>query len=337
MINHPESAMHAPVRFGIAGYGNFAERAIAPAIKGSQDATLVAVQNRSAERARANAAAAGAPHGFSTVEAMVRHPEVDAIFIVSANAAHCRETIAAAEAGRHVIVEKPMAMTGAEAEAMIEACRRSGVRLMVGHMIRLSPLARRIREIVRSGVIGAVRSARAEFIYDARLSKRSWLCDRALAGGGPVYDIAVHCIDTLRFVLDDEVVHTAAALDPPPTRDRTEETAHLALRFSRGAVASVTTSFRAPLRRRFLEVVGDDGIVSAADFSGGDFSARLELALGREESGFDHRSEMIPVPNLYVAEITHFCDAVLRGTPIELSGENGLANQRILDAAMQGG
>jgi 1,5-anhydro-D-fructose reductase (1,5-anhydro-D-mannitol-forming) len=326
--------MHAPLRFGIAGYGNFAVRAIAPAIRNVKSARLVAVQNRSAERARANAAAAGVPHGFATVEEMVRHPEVDAIFIVSANAVHCAETIAAAEAGKHVIVEKPMAMTTAEAELMVAACRLNGVRLMVGHMIRLSPLAIRIREVLRSGLIGPVRSARAEFIYDARLSQRSWLYDRRLAGGGPVFDVAVHCIDTLRFVLDDEVVRTSAALDPLPTADRTEETAHLALRFSRGTVASIISSFRSPVRRRFLEIVGDDGILSAADFTAGEMKGRLELSLGRDESGIEDRTESIAVPNLYVAEVSHFCDAVLNGTRIELSGENGLENQRILDAAM---
>jgi predicted dehydrogenase len=329
--------MKRPVRFGIAGYGGFAARAIAPAIKSVRHAQLVALQNRSAETARANASAAGVPHGFSSVEEMVRHPDVDAIFIVSANVAHCRETIAAAEAGKHVIVEKPMAMNAAEAESMVAACRRNGVRLMVGHMIRLSPLAIRIREVLRSGVIGPVRSARAEFIYDARLSQRSWLYDRRRAGGGPVFDVAVHCIDTLRFVLEDEVVHTAAALDPPPTTERTEATSHLALRFSRGALASVICSFRSPVRRRFIEIVGDEGMLSAADFTAGDISTRLDLALGRDDRGIETRSEPIVVPNLYVAEISQFCDAILNGTPIELTGENGLENQRIIDAAMAGG
>jgi len=329
--------MNHPVRFGIAGYGGFAARAIAPAIRNVKTAQLVALQNRSAETARANASAAGVPHGFTSVEEMVRHPDVDAIFIVSANVAHCRETIAAAEAGKHVIVEKPMAMSAAEAESMVAACRRNDVRLMVGHMIRLSPLAIRIREVLRSGVIGAVRSARAEFIYDARLSQRSWLYDRRRAGGGPVFDVAVHCIDTLRFVLEDEVVHIAAALDPPPTPERTEATSHLALRFSRGALASVICSFRSPVRRRFIEIVGDDGILSAADFTAGDITTRLDLALGRDDRGIETRSEPIVVPNLYVAEVSHFCDAVLHGAPLELTGENGLENQRIIDAAMVGG
>jgi len=329
--------MNAPIRFGIAGFGNFAARAIAPAIREVKGARLVAVQNRSAARARANATAAGVPLGFATVEEMVRHPEVDAIFIVSANAAHCPETIAAAEAGKHVIVEKPMALSVAEAESMITACRRNGVRLMVGHMIRLSPLALRIRDVVKSGILGPVRSARAEFIYDARLSRRSWLYDRRLAGGGPVFDVGVHCIDTLRFVLDDEVVHTAGALDPSPTQEQTEGTAHLALRFSRGAVASVICSYRSPIRRRFLEIIGDEGVLSAADFTAGDITGRLELALGRDEGEIERRSETIAVPNLYAAEISRFCDAILKGIPLELSGENGLANQRILEVAMAEG
>jgi 1,5-anhydro-D-fructose reductase (1,5-anhydro-D-mannitol-forming) len=326
--------MTHPVRFGIAGYGNFAARAIGPAIRKSTHAALVAVQNRSADRARANARDAGVQHGFATVEDMVRHPDVDAIFIVSANSTHCPETIAAAEAGKHVIVEKPMALTAAEGELMTAACRRNGVLLMVGHMIRLSPLAIRIREVLRSGLIGQVRSARAEFSYAARLSQRSWLHDRRVAGGGPVFDVGVHCIDTLRFVLDDEVVNTAAVLDPLPTPERTEETAHIALRFSRGTLGSVICSFRAPSRKRFLEIVGDEGVLSAVDFTASDIDGRLELSLGREEARVEKRTESIQVPNLYVAEIDHFCAALVNGTALELSGENGLANQRILDAAM---
>ncbi len=326
----------SPVRFGIVGFGSFAERAIAPALRASAGATLAAVQKRSLDAARAAAALHAIPEAYSSVEDLVRSPGVDAVYIVSANSCHAGETIAAAAAGKHVLVEKPMAMNATEAEDMIGACRRHGVRLMVGHMIRFSPLARRIRSIVQSGELGTITYARAEFVYDARSSSRSWLYDRRRAGGGPVYDIGVHCLDTLRYVLDDEVADVRATLDPPPTDDRVEHTAQIALRFRRGTIGSIFCSYAAPMRRRFIEVIGTDGSLSAPDFTVSDITASLTVVRGAETGGSITTTEEIVVPNLYVAEIEHFVSCIASGAEPESGGENGLANQRILDAAMRG-
>ncbi len=209
-----------PLRFGIIGFGSFAERAIAPAIRATPGAALMAVQKRSLDAARALAKAGGIPLAFATAEELVAHPDVDAVFIVSANAAHRAETIAAARQGKHVLVEKPMALNVREAEEMIAECARHNVRLMVGHMIRFSPLAQRMRDVVRSGRLGKLVSARADFIYDGRLSQRRWLRDRDVAGGGPVFDVGVHCLDTLRFVLDDEWRPSSCWADRITTNER---------------------------------------------------------------------------------------------------------------------
>ena len=325
------------VRYGIVGFGHFAEKAILPALRTSVNSEVVALQKRSLGAAREKARACGVPRAFDSAEELVFCPDVDAVFIVSANASHCAETLAAARAGKHVIVEKPMAMNARECEEMIQACRTAGVQLMVAHMIRFSPLARRMREIVRSGTLGRIVSARADFVYDARLSKRSWLLDRKVAGGGPVFDIGVHCLDMLRFVLDDEVVGVAAVLDPPPDDRRTEEVASLALRFSRGTIGSSFVSFRSPVRERIVEVVGEEGLMRAPDFTMGDVAIPLTLALGTDDRPGKRTEELIRVPNLYVEEISHFSSCILLGTPQESPGENGLANQRVLDRAMAGG
>ena len=205
------------IRYGILGFGLFAERAIAPAIRASSNSELIAIQKRSLSAAEEKAKALGIPLSFDSVEKLAAHEDVDAVYIVSANAFHCPSTIAAARAKKHVLVEKPMALNAAEARKMIAACKQHGVTLMVGHMLRLSPLVRRMRDIVQSGMIGDITEARADFVYDGRTSHRSWLFDRKLAGGGPVYDIGVHGLDTLRFILNDEVVSTKSDLHPRPT------------------------------------------------------------------------------------------------------------------------
>lgn len=328
---------HAPVRFGIVGFGAFAERAIAPAINATPGATLVALQKRSSETARAKAKECGVRLAFATVEEMVAHPDVDAVFIVSANAAHCAETIAAASAGKHVLVEKPMAVSVREAEEMIDVCARHNVRLMVAHMIRFSPLARRMREIIRSGRLGPLVSARADFIYDGRLSQRKWLRDRAVAGGGPVFDVGVHCLDTLRFVLDDEVESVHAALDPIPTAHRTEESAQLVLRFRRGTLGSIFCSYAAPVRRKEIEILGMNGRMTSEEFTMGGITARLRIDTSRDSQPATPVEEVIEVPNLYVEEITNFVQAIRTGSPMVTPGENGLANQRVLNKAVATG
>jgi 1,5-anhydro-D-fructose reductase (1,5-anhydro-D-mannitol-forming) len=324
------------LRYGIIGFGRFAENAIVPAIRNARNSAIVALQKRSLQAARKKADEHAVPMAFASVEELVRHPDVDAVFIVSANAAHHAETIAAADAGKHVIVEKPMAMNVREAEEMIAACKRNNVRLMVGHMVRLSPLISRIKEVIASGAIGRVTSARTEFMYDGRNSHRTWLIDRTVAGGGPVFDIGVHCIDTLRAILADEPASIASVLWPIPTRTATEETAFIDLRFTRGVVASVFCSYVTPFRRTLLEIFGTEGVISAPDFTLANQTARLAVTKGKGDRQGATSIEDIVVPNLYVEEVSLFTDWVLGGRPPDIDGENGLKNQHIIDRALEG-
>jgi predicted dehydrogenase len=331
-----ETKMARKIRYGIIGFGTFAERAIAPAIRASVQSELVAIQKRSLAAAQEKAQKLGLLHAFDSAEALAAHPDVDAVFIVSANSCHAPDAIAAARAGKHVLVEKPMAATAAEAEAMIEACEKNGVRLMVGHMVRFSPLITRMKELIRSGVIGKVTFVRSEFIYDGRLSHRAWLVDRDIAGGGPIFDIGVHCLDTTRFLLDDDIVSVKSALEPNPTTERTESTAQLAIKFSKGTPAGIYCSYAAPIRRTFIEIIGEQGILSAENFSWSNNTLRLNVLLGANDKIVEKREEVIVVPNLYEKEVTLFSRCILDGTASPLPGEEGLKNQRVLDEAMKG-
>jgi predicted dehydrogenase len=319
------------IRIGIIGYGAFAERSIAPAIRSSRNSELIAIQKRDRVTAAEKAVALSIPLSFSTVDELVRHPEVDAVYIASANSAHHSETLTAAAAGKHIIVEKPMAMDGREAAEMISACEKANVQLMVAHMLRFSPLISRMKDSIRLGEIGDVISASSGFMYDAGLSQRKWLYDRAVAGGGPVYDIGVHCIDTLRFLLDDEVTDISAILHPSPTSGRTEDTGIVTLRFSKGMVASVYSSFRAPFRRTFIEVVGTKGVLRAFQFT--TVLTTVQLIREYESPGgrIDSVAEKISIPNLYITQIEKFAESILEGKASPISGVEGLRNQEILD------
>jgi predicted dehydrogenase len=325
------------IRYGIIGFGGFAERAIAPAIRATTNSVLVAVQKRSIDAAREKASALSLPFAFDNAQALASCAEVDAVFIGSANSAHHDEVIAAARAGKHILVEKPMAMNTAEAERMVAECERNKVTLMVGHTLRFSPLVNHVREIVRSGVLGRIVSARADYFYDSRLSRRAWLLDRTIAGGGPMYDIGVHCLDTLRFVLEDQVRSVQSMLAPAPTSTATERSAIINLQFAQGTLGSITCSFEGPGRHTNLELVGTEGYVSAFDFTVGGQSTTLNIGKQVGTHLPEIRSLSIAIPDLYVEEISAFSRCLLEGLPSPIPGIVGIDNQKVLDLAMIGG
>jgi predicted dehydrogenase len=323
------------IRYGIIGFGGFAEITIAPAIRATPNSELVAIQKRSIIAAQQKAAQYSVPLAFDSPEQLASHPDVDAVFIVGTNAARCSETLAAAKAGKHAIVEKPMAMNAAECSTMIEACKKANVKMAVAHMLRYSPLIRRMREIIQSGIIGRPTGVRAEFVYDASATQRTWLFDMKLSGGGPVFDIGIHCLDSMRFILDDEVIVTKSVLSPYPTEIKTEMSASLSLQFSKGTVGSIYCSFETPLGRTFLEVMGSQGAVSAFGFTTGSTVSQLTVTYCKDRQIWKKENEDIAVPNLYVEEVTDFSESILQNREPFLTGESALQNQIVLDAAMK--
>ena len=332
MKNNPTP--RSKIRYGIIGFGRFADKTIAPAIKQSHNSELIALQNRTLTKAKEAASAHGIGLAFDSVAELVAHPDVDAVVIVSANSAHCEETILAAQARKHVLVEKPMAINVAECERMIAACNQHNVKLMVGHMLRLSPLVRRLRELVRSGAMGRIIRAESNFIYDARLTTRSWLLDRKIAGGGPTFDVGIHCLDTLRFVLDDEVVSVKGEMEPKPDDERTETSSQLLLRFSRGTIGSIFSSYDSPIRQSNIEILGTEARVSAVDFTVGSRVAGLKIEQRSSITVPEVVVERIDIPNLYVEEVNAMSECILNITEPVLTAHDALMNQRVLDAAM---
>jgi predicted dehydrogenase len=325
------------IRYGIIGYGLFAEKAIAPAILATSNSTLVALQKRSITEALDRALRAGIPHAFTSAAELARCADVDAVFIASANSAHCAETITAAEAGKHVLVEKPMAMNVAECRRMVDACNAHGVKLMVGQVVRFSPAVGAIRELVRTGALGRIVNARADFFIDTRQTQRTWFCDRAVAGGGPVFDIGVHCLDTLYYVLDDRVIGVRSQLFPPPTEKATEHSAVMALEFSRDTVASISVSFQAPGRLSVLELIGTEAAVLVQDFTQSSRTTTVLISRRGNDGSMQQEARTIEVPNLVTAEVEAFSRCILEGLESPVPGTTGIHHQSVLDLAMTGG
>jgi 1,5-anhydro-D-fructose reductase (1,5-anhydro-D-mannitol-forming) len=287
-----------------------------------------ALSRRDPQKAAASARKYGIPQAFTSTGELCRCPEVDAVLVTSPDVCHLADVLAAVRAGKPVLCEKPMAMNADECRQMVESARKAGVLLGVAHIFRFEESTARIREHIASGAIGRPVFARAEFSYLGSGHGRTWLYNRAVAAGGPVADVGVHCVDTLRFILQDEPRRVMALGRSDARSGDVEAVAILTLEFSRGTLATVLVSTRVGYRTP-LEIVGDAGVLRADDGLTVDKPVTVELWRDRQIGS----SETLSNHLAYAHQVDSFAAAIENARPFPVPGEEGWQNQIILDAA----
>jgi 1,5-anhydro-D-fructose reductase (1,5-anhydro-D-mannitol-forming) len=317
------------IRFGIVGFGLHAEKRMMPAFALSKKCKVTALSRRTVEKAEQSSRQWKIPLAFDSAAELARSPKVDAVFVTTPNNGHLPDVLAAVAAGKPVLCEKPLAMNAAECRQMVETARKAKVPLGVAHVFRFEESVLRLRERVAAGEIGKPLFARSEFHFFADASHpRLWLHDLRVAGGGPIADIGVHCVDSLRFVLQDEVVRVSTRGAHDELSGEMEAAAALMLEFSRGTLATALVSYRAEYRTPF-EVIGPTGTL------GGDHFLNVEqpIALELHRGGKVVESETVSNNLAYVRMVDAFAEAMERKTEYSIPGEEGWQNQEILDAA----
>src|SRR5215469_2340698 len=319
------------VRFGIVGFGLHAVRRLMPGFALAERCKVTALTSREIKKARASAAGYKIPEAFDSTAKLCQSEEVDAVLVTTPNALHLKDVLTAIEHGKPVLCEKPMAMNAAECRQMVEAARKAHVLLGVAHVFRFEDSTARFRERITAGQIGKPVFARAEFSYQGKQHARTWLTDPALAGGGPIGDVGVHCVDAMRYILDDEIVRVSARGMWDKESGGVEAAAVLALEFERGTLGSVLVSMRADYRTP-VEFVGDQGSLRADDGLTVDHPITLEL----RRAGRLVETEEISNKLAYARQVDEFADAVEGKGAFPVPGEQGWQNQEILDAAFRG-
>jgi predicted dehydrogenase len=319
------------IRFGIVGFGLHAVKRLMPGFALAKKCKVTALSRRDITQARESARQYEIPLAFDSVAELCSSPEVDAVLVTTPNSLHLQDVLSAIEAGKAVLCEKPLAMNAAEARQMVEAARRKNVRFGVAHVFRFDESVRKFREHVAAGAIGRPIFARSEFSFLADPSHpRKWLYDASVAGAGPVFDIGVHCIDTLRFILQAEVVRVSAMANSDKRSGDVESTAGLTLEFSCGTLATVLVSYRAEYRTP-LEIVGDAGVLWADDALNVEHPIQIELRRGNDVVQRDEVSNHLA----YALQVDAFADWVEGKSQFPAAGEEGWQNQEILDAALR--
>jgi 1,5-anhydro-D-fructose reductase (1,5-anhydro-D-mannitol-forming) len=260
--------------WGIISTGLHVEHKIAPAINATPDAELVAVCSRDQGRAEACAAVHGARAAYNDLGALLRDPRVDAVFIASPNAIHAQQALQAAQAGKHVFSEKPMATTLDDAVAMVRTCRSHGVKLGVGYHLRQHPGLREARRLVAAGILGTIALAQGQWGFGVRgqdrplprTGLRRWWDDPDLMGhASTMMGTGVHVVDALRFALGQEVTEVAAISDGQTASQPLEQLLAMALRFDRGTIATLCCGRRLPDSRNDLVLYGSLGRLIGSD------------------------------------------------------------------------
>ena len=264
------------IGWAIISTGDYADDRGAPAINRAQGAELVAVCSRDQGRGEAFAQKHGAKTAYTAIEDVLSDSRVDAVYITSPHHLHAPYTTMAANAGKHVLVEKPLSLNVAEGLAMVKVCRDRGVKLGVGLHLRHHPGHIEARRLVANGTLGTIALAqsqigggdRGEVWPEPRAGLRDWWTQPELVGGAFVMlALGVHAIDDLQFLLGQRVVEIAAITDGQTAERPLEDLATMCLRFDQGTIGMMCCGLRLPEFQNDVTIYGSHGKIVLSDSS----------------------------------------------------------------------
>jgi len=312
--------MPRKIGWGLIGASNIAHQYMINAIRAQASNEVVAVASSSAERARSFASEHSIAGAYDSVAALLADSAVGAVYISTTNELHRVQTLAAAQAGKHVLCEKPLALAVEHAIEMVRACRSAGVVMGTNHHLRNAATHRKMRELIAAGAIGKPLFARVFHAVYLPPHLQGWRIEKPQAGGGVTLDITVHDADTLRFALAAEPVEAIGlAQSAALSRAGLEDGVMGVLRFDNGLLAQIHDAFTVKHAGTGIEYHGEAGSIFGRN-------VMTQAAVGdvvlRSASG----EQTIPVEHedLYVRGVAAFCAAMNgEGVPTA-TGEDGV-------------
>lgn len=314
------------VRFGIIGSANIAKRSVIPGIIESDTAEVVGIASRNEDKAKVFAEQFDIPKTYGSYEALLEDDNIDAVYIPLPNHLHREWTIRAAEAGKHVLCEKPLALNAEQAQEMVDACEDEGVVLIEAFMYRCHPRYDRMKAIIASGEIGDVRGIHGTFTFNNAKDANNVRYRRDM-GGGSIYDVGCYPISAARLILGCEPEAVTVQAFHSPDHDHVDMMAsgliefptHTALTFDCGMWAA---------SRNTLEILGTDGRIEVpyAFLGDADFTVITKNEV---------RQETFPALNPYALQADSFGRCVLQGEKSPFDSLDSVNNMRVIDACLQ--
>ena len=309
-----------PLRWALVGASDIAATQVLPALRAVGDSAVVV---RSGDRRHASAWAErnGVPRAVTELAAALERDDVDAVYVSSVNPQHHEHVLAAVVAGKHVLAEKPLALSLADAQDLVEACRRAGVVLAVNHHLPAAPTHRAVRRLVAEGAVGRVRAVAMQHAVQLPERLAGWRLTDPL-GGGVVLDISVHDAAAVAAILGGharEVTAVAGNQDNP--EGSPFDAVMTAATWDGGVLVQTHDAYNNRHAPTGLQVLGTDGALIAHDCNGGEPVGTVELIRG----GAREQVDVGPRQGLYEATMRAFGDAVHGQGGVIVSGEDGVA------------
>jgi predicted dehydrogenase len=311
------------LRFGILGCARITRRGLIPGIRASKRTTLAALASRDRARADAWASEFEVPRAYGSYAELLADPEIDAVYIPLPNELHLPLVRSAADAGKHVLCEKPLALDGSEARAMVEHCRTRGVVLMEAFMWRHQPRTAEVYRIVHEGRIGALRLVRSSFSFP--IEAGDWRLDPE-RGGGALWDVGCYGVNTARLFAGSEPVAVRSRARYGPTGVDLSLTAEL--EFENGVLGLIDCSFEQPYRCAY-ELVGTKGLIEVPDAY---LPPARPLAWLKGDGGAEEL--VFPGMNQYAEMVDAFAQAAADGRRLPFPAEDGQAQMDVLDTIL---
>ena len=336
--------MSDKIRWGVIGAGGIADRRTIPGMLLCDNAELVAVMEINPELAEQCRAKWACKKAYTSEAQLLADPEIDAVYIASPVIFHARQAMAAADAGKHILIEKPLAITADEGQKVVDYCRAKGVRIAAGLMMRFGAYVQAMKQAVADGKIGRPVSGYAQFTCWYPDMPGNWRQNKKDGGGGCLMDMGVHCIDLLQYILGSKVAQVAAFHDTLSFRYEVEDSSTVMLRMENGCQCVVQTNFNVPdeAAKWRLELFGDEGRLLGSNVIGQIDGGELDALFLGAQGGYDARQDTNTVTgdsiavafgNMYAREIASFSASLLNGTEVEVPAEQAVQVQRVMEAA----
>ena len=321
-----------PVRFAAVGLGTISDIFMKACAQSSKCKVTGLVSGHAPEKAPKYRSLYKIPESsvytYETFDEIAHNPDIDAVYIGLPNSLHAEYTIRAAKAGKHVLCEKPMAISSAECQAMIDACKQANVKLMIAYRVHYDPIWLRVREFAHSGAIGDLQGFQGGFYGQRRAGE--WRTDRALAGGGSLMDLGIYPLNAIRWITGEEPASYTAqvATKIPGARFATvEESIEFTFKMPSGILASSGCSY-GENGGNYLSVDGSDGHIQVSPAYGYQ-GVKIAGMLGKEPLEETSKGVM---PYQFTLEADHFADCIRNNTEPKTAGDEGLKDLLAMEA-----
>jgi predicted dehydrogenase len=319
----------APVRWGVLGAANIALKKVIPAMQRGAMSRVVAIASRDVHRARAAADSLGIPRAYGSYEAMLADPDIEAIYVPLPNHEHVPWSIRAAEAGKHVLCEKPIALSADEARCLLEARDRAGVLVGEAFMVRTHPQWATVRALIDVGRIGELRLVAGHFSYFRR--DREDIRSRVEYGGGALMDIGCYPIMLSRWLFGGDPVEVVADIERDPDM-RIDRLTSALLRFPAGQASFTCAGQLVPYQR--IQIFGTAGRIEVeVPFNAPpDRGCHIFIDDGRGLLGEGCRTLSVDAVDQYTLQGDQFSAAIRGNGSVPVSLEDAIANMSVIDA-----